>query len=242
MQLDIKRLIDLQENEFVLLGLVKKKKCCEQDLLTLENDIENLKNELQMLKQKVQSEEQRYKIGELQLIADEETLTRQKEQLYSIKKTNDFIAMETFSKSLSKRISDQQDQLIAQLEILERLREQFALKAKSVNAELENIKNQQQQLQNQDKQLADDIQQQRKKVETFSKIMHGKFYDAYCVLKNSGKAYPWVVHVTEKRKCSGCFLSLSREAIAKLQEMKEPQFCEQCGRILYEEERLDVQL
>lgn len=240
MQLDIKQLIDLQENEFVLLGLEKKKKCCEQDLLTLENDVENLKNELKVFKQKVQSEEQRYKIGELQLIADEETLRRQKEQLYSMKKTNDFMAMESFSKSLSKRISDQQDQLIEQLESLEKLREQFSLKNQSINVEIESIRNQQQQLRIKDNQLANDIQQQREKIESFSKLMQGKLYEAYCVLKKSGKAYPWVVCVTEKGKCSGCFLSLSGEAITNLKEMKEPQFCEQCGRILYQEIRLDA--
>ena len=68
MQLYLKQLVALQEKEFVLLGLEKKQKWCEQDLLTLQNSIEDLNNELKSFKQKLQREEQNYKNGELQTI------------------------------------------------------------------------------------------------------------------------------------------------------------------------------
>jgi len=238
-QLYLKQLVALQEKEFVLLGLEKKQKCCEQDLFTLKNSIEDLNNELKSFKQKLQREEQNYKNGELQLIADEETLVRQKTQLTSIKKTNDFAAMEIANTSLENRISDQQDALITQLELLESLRKQYALLLQSVNQKIEALKNQQQQLQEQIQELSKAIQQQKEAVETFANTLQGKFYDAYCVLKRSGKAYPLVVAVSESGKCSGCFLSLSTEALSNLKEKQEPQFCEQCGRILYKKEETD---
>jgi len=239
-QLYLKQLVALQEKEFVLLGLEKKQKCYEQDLLTLQNSIEDLDNELKSFKQKLQREEQNYKNGELQLIADEETLVRQKTQLTSIKKTNDFAAMEIANTSLENRISDQQDALITQLELLESLRKQYALLLQSVNQKIEALKNQQQQLQEQIQELSKAIQQQKEAVETFANTLQGKFYDAYCVLKRSGKAYPLVVAVSESGKCSGCFLSLSTEALSNLKEKQEPQFCEQCGRILYNKEEIDA--
>lgn len=239
MQLYLEQLIALQEKEFVLLGLEKKKKCCEQDLLTLEHSIDDLNNELKSFKQKLQHEEQNYKNGELQLIADEETLVRQKAQLTSIKKTNDFAAMEIANTSLENRISNQQDALIAQLELLESLREQYALKLQSVNQKIEALKTQQKQLQEQSQDLSKAIHQQKEAVEAFSNTLQGKFYEAYSVLRKSGKAYPWVVVVTENGKCSGCFLSLSTEALSSLKGAQEPQFCEQCGRILYTKEEVE---
>ena len=240
MQLYLKQLVALQEKEFVLLGLEKKQKCYEQDLLTLQNSIEDLNNELKSFKQKLQREEQNYKNGELQLIADEETLVRQKTQLTSIKKTNDFAAMEIANTSLENRISDQQDALITQLELLESLREQYALKFQSINQKIEALKNQQQQVQEQSKELSKAIQQQKETVKAFSSTLQGKFYEAYCILRKSGKAYPWVVAVSESGKCSGCFLSLSTEALSNLKDKQEPQFCEQCGRILYNKEETDA--
>lgn len=240
MQLYLKQLIALQEKEFVLLGLEKKQKCCQQDLITLQNSIEDLNNELKSFKQKLQHEEQNYKNGELQLIADEESLVRQKTQLMSIKKTNDFAAMEIANTSLENRISDQQDALIAQLELLEKLREQYTLKTQFVNQKIEDLKSQQQQIQEQSQKLSKAIQQQRETIKTFSNTLQGKFYEAYCTLKKSGKTYPWVVAVSESGKCSGCYLSLSTETFSNLKEKQEPQFCEQCGRILYLKEETDA--
>ena len=238
MQLYLKQLVALQEKEFVLLGLEKKQKCCEQDVLTLQNSIEDLNDELKSFKQKLQQEEQNYKNGELQLIADEETLVRQKTQLMSIKKTNDFAAMEAANVALENRISAEQDALIVQLELLEKLREQYALKTQSIHQQIEDLK-QQQQVQKQSQELSKAIQQQKEAVETFASTLQGKFYEAYCVLRRSGKAYPWVVAVGENGKCSGCFLSLSTEALSNLKDKQEPQFCEQCGRILYKKEETD---
>lgn len=240
MQLYLKQLVALQEKELVLLGLEKKQKCCEQDLLTLQNSINDLSTELKSFKQKLQREEQNYKNGELQLIADEETLVRQKTQLMSIKKTNDFAAMEIANTSLENRISDQQDALIAQLELLEKLREQYTSKVHSVHQQIEDLKRQQQQIQEQIQEFSKAIQQQKETVETFANTLQGKFYEAYCILRKSGKAYPWVVAVSESGKCSGCFLSLSTEALSNLKEKQEPQFCEQCGRILYNKEETDA--
>lgn len=239
--LHLEQLIALQEKEFVLLDLEKRQTCCKQDLLTLERSIDDLNNELKSFKQKLQQEEQNYKNGELQLIADEETLIRQKTQLFSIKKTNDFAAMEMANASLENRISDQQDVLITQLELLENLRKQYALKAQSVKEQINDLKQQQQQLQAQNQELSNAIQQQKASIESFTYTFQGKFYDAYCILKKSGKAYPWVVPVSDTGKCAGCFLSLSAEALSKLKEAQEPQFCEQCGRILYSKEETDVQ-
>lgn len=241
-QLYLKQLIALQEKECVLLGLEKKQKCCEQDLLTLEHSIEDLNNELKSFKQKLQHEEQNYRNGELQLIADEETLVRQKTQLMSIKKTNDFAAMETANTALENRISAQQDALIAQLELLENLREQYTSKVHSIYQQIEDLKSQQQQVQEQSQELSKAIQQQQEAVEAFTNTLQGKFYEAYCVLRRAGKAYPWVVAVNENGKCSGCYLSLSTEALSNLKETKEPQFCEQCGRILYQKEEADAQV
>lgn len=240
MYLALKQLIILQEKEFVLLGLEKKKKCCEQDLLLLKHSAEELNNELHVFKQKLQLEEQGYKKGELQLTTDEETLVRQKAQLATIKKTSDYLAMEAINASLEERISTQQDALITQLEFIENLREEFALKTKLVDEKIRALKTQQEQLLRQNQDLLQVIQQQQQEVETFASTLHGKLYDAYCVLKKSGKAYPWIVPVTEKGSCSGCFLTLSTDVLSKLKEMNDPQFCEQCGRILYQKEALDA--
>ena len=240
MNLQLEQLITLQEKDFTLLGLQKKQNYCEQDLLTLERSIEELNGELKSFKQRLQAEEQRYQSDELQLITDEETLIRQKAQLAIIKKTNDCLALQAANTSLEERISQQQDALIEQLEVLEKLREEFVLKTQSVTLQIEELKTQQQQLKKQSQELSDSIHKQKLEIDNFASTIQGKFYDAYCVLKKSGKAYPWLVSVTETGKCAGCFLSLSTEVLSSLKMLQIPHFCEQCGRMLYQKEESDA--
>ena len=229
----IQPLLKLQTLEKELFELQKQYTLSENNFAAIEALKQKLQQELSNLKTELLQKKQAYQEGELNLKQLEILLIKQKARQATVKKSEDFKALEVAIHQTEEKTSNLQDELINTLEVVEALEKNLERTKHSNEEKLNGFVNQQEQL-NQQKSITKSlIEKKEVDLKACEENLKGPFYEAYLNLRKCNKAIPRVVAVTEDKKCSGCFLTLSAELISKLDDSKLPQFCEHCGRILY---------
>lgn len=229
----VQPLLRLQTLERELFELQKQRALCENNFASIEVLKQKLQQEFSNLKVELYQKKQSYQEGETNLKQLENSLIQQKARQVTVKKQEEFKALEVAIQQTEEKISILQDDLINILEEIETFEEDLE-RTKALNeGKLNDFVSQQEQLSQQKSSVKSLIAKKEAELETFETNLKGPFYEAYLNLRKCNKAIPRVVAVTKDRKCSGCFLTLSAELISKLEDSKVPQFCEHCGRILY---------
>lgn len=229
----IQPLLKLQTLEKELLDAQKQCVLCENNFASIEVLKQKLQQEFSNLKTELLQKKQAYQEGESNLKQLENLLIQQKARQATVKKSEDFKALDVAIQQTEEKISNLQDALINTLEELESFEENLERTKASNEVKLKDFVNQQEQLNQQKSNIKTLIEKKEAEIKAFDENLKGPFYEAYLNLRKCNKAIPRVVAVTEDKKCSGCFLTLSAELISKLDDSKLPQFCEHCGRILY---------
>ena len=233
----IQQLLRLQELEIDLLNTKKQRESCEQTILSLNNLNAKARQELVSRDEALKLAENNYQSDELHLTELEEKLVQQKAKGLSVKKAEDYEALERSNEKLMQEISELQDNLITQLENLDVERSQIKQRMTEVAEQSKDWEHQLQDLQRHREVLITKEADQLESVKVFEMTLNGKFYQAYLDLRRCHKSMPIVVEVTSERKCLGCFLTLPNELISKIDDTQCPQFCEHCGRILYQKDK-----
>lgn len=229
----IRPLLELQTLEKELLDAQKQYTLCENNFASIEVLKQKLQQELSRLKTELYQKKQAYQEGESNLEQLENLLIQQKARQATAKKSDEFKALEVAIQETDEKISTLQDELINTLEELEKFEADLEQVKVSSEKKLNDFVNQQNQINQQKLQTKSLIEKKEAELKAFEGKLKGPFYEAYLTLRKCNKAIPRVVAITEDRKCSGCFLTLSAELVSKLDDSKVPQFCEHCGRILY---------
>jgi len=233
----IQQLLKLQELEKDLLNTKKQLESCEQSILSLNNFKTKADQDVVLLDEALKLAEKNYQTDELHLTVLEEKLVQQKAKMLSVKKAENYEALEQSNEKLTQEISELQDNLIIQLENLDASKSQYKQKIAEVEAQTKDWENQLQNLQKYKASLTAKKAEQLKNTEAFEATLSGKFYQAYLDLRKCHKSMPIVVEVTSDRRCSGCFLTLPNELVSKVNDVQCPYFCEHCGRILYQKDK-----
>lgn len=229
----LRPLLELQELEKGLLDAKKQFSLCETNLVSTEALKQKLVRSLVGLKENFLQKKRGYQEGETTLEQLENLLVQQKARQVTVKKSEEFKALEITIHQTEEKISELQETLLNDLDELEALEKNLEAEKASTEEKLNELNKQQDQLQQQKLSCQTLIDEKMAILEAFERKLKGAFYEAYLTLRKCNKAIPRVVSVTEDGKCSGCFLTLSAELISKLDDAKTPQFCEHCGRILY---------
>lgn len=235
MNASIQQLLLLQDLERTLESLREKQRTCEAN----ENARQRLENDLctrlSEAKQALKNQEKAYQTQELNLNALEDRVVQLKTKQISVKKQEEYQALNTEITTLTQEISDLQDDMLAELETQEASRSALQMMENETNIQRQSLKLQAEKLAQQRSELKKREETQAEKLQEFEQHLQGGFYAAYVNLRRCGKTIPRVVPVRHS-KCMGCFLSLPKSLVDQLKTAKDPVYCEHCGRILYFEE------
>ena len=229
----IQQLLDLQTLEKERSVLKRQCDQCDVQLSSLDQLKQKAENKLQALLEDLKAREVAYHASEVKLMSSEDSLVQQKAKLLSVKKPEEFSALETSIALLTQKISDLQDQLLEDLDQIEDLRKRCDQAKKETAQETLALCEQAKQVKTNKENATTQMVAKEQEMQAFESKMEGAFYQAYLTLRQCNKALPRVVSVTKDGKCSGCFLTLSTHLVASIATSTTPVFCEHCGRILY---------
>ncbi|MDR1254484.1 MAG: hypothetical protein LBJ78_00405 [Puniceicoccales bacterium] len=233
MNLLLQQLLELQSLDQVALDTKKQIENVHLEIERIQTKASQLETQLTQKQQSMQRQEVQYHGNASQLQSLETTLTKQKTRQLSIKKMEEYQALENANTDLKRKIEDLENQMLADLDYLEAEKKAYTQWVVATQCDLEGLQLRGKQLLSEKQSLQITYAEQCTNVSHFETHLRGPFYEAYTVLRRCGKAFPIIVPIIKGHQCSGCHLSVSGDTVAKATQNAHPQCCENCGRLLF---------
>ncbi|MDR0755713.1 MAG: hypothetical protein LBE99_02290 [Puniceicoccales bacterium] len=233
----LQQLLELQSLDQTALDTKKQIENIHLEIERIQKKASQLKTQLTQKQQCMQRQEAQYHSNASQLQSLEATLTKQKTRQLSTKKMEEYQTLENANADLKRKIDDLENQMLTDLDHLEAENKDYAQWAAATQRDLEQLQLREKQLQSEKQSLQTTCAQQYANVSTFETSLRGPFYEAYTVLRRCGKAFPLIVPIIKGNQCSGCHLSVSGDTLTKAIQNAHPQCCENCGRLLFVEQK-----
>jgi predicted nucleic acid-binding Zn-ribbon protein len=233
----LQQLLKLQSLDQIASDTQKQIENIRLEVERIQKKASQLETHLTQKQQSMQQQEVQYHSNVSQLQSLEATLTKQKTRQLSTKKMEEYQALENANADLKRKIEDLENQMLMDLDYLEAEKKAYTQWVATTQRDLEQLQLREKQLLSEKKNLQTIYVEQYTHVSNFEIHLQDPFYEAYTVLRRCGKTFPIVVPIIKGNQCSGCHLSVSNDTVAKARLNAHPQFCENCGRLLFVEQK-----
>lgn len=232
----LEQLLELQVHDQTCHDLEKQLKAIPIEEASLRQRIDEEKAALESERQALLDLEVKKHDLENQLQAAEEKLIKQKTQQISVKKPEEYQALEHSIVTLTDSIDHLENEILAYIDRIEIATQANKLNVKTHQKEIESFIAELHLLENRQKILEKKHIEQNQFCNALSDQIKGPFFEAYATLKACHKNFPLIAHLEENR-CSACHVSVSRETVTLSKDCQQPVFCENCGRLVYTEKK-----
>jgi predicted nucleic acid-binding Zn-ribbon protein len=233
----LQQLLKLQSLDQMALDSKKQIENIHAEIERIQGKTSQLEAYLTQKQQSMQQQELQYHSNASQLQSLEATLTKQKTRQLSTKKMEEYQALENANADLKRKIEDLENQILTDLDYLETEKKAYMQWVATTQRDLKQLQLREKQLLSAKQSLQTTYVQQCAHVSDFEIHLQDPFYEAYTILRRCGKAFPIIVPIIKGNQCSGCHLSVSGDTVAKATRNTQPQCCENCGRLLFVEQK-----
>jgi len=171
-----------------------------------------------------------------QLKDTEAQVVKYKNQQLSVKKNEEYQALEHEIASLAEKISELEDRELGLMMEIDEAKEELALREKEHAERLDAIRRERELYEKRRGEVEAEVESVRGAYEAARGGVDGAWLGAYDKAIARAKRPPAVVPVSAEHRCGGCHLKVSGEVFSQVRRGGEPVFCDQCGRLLYWEE------
>jgi len=231
---DIETLIKLQEID---VQIFKIKKTLEQkplEIKVLEDEFLSRVSSLKKLEDEVKQVQIKHKEKDLDLQTKEQTIDKQKAQLYQIKSNKEYNALQLEIEKEKADNSLLEEEIIIILEKIDKLKQSIATEKESTQVEENKLKQTKTDIELEIKKLTEELDVlsvQRKRIHA-SDIKPNVLALYERILENKGELA--IVSVKDNA-CAGCFMEIRPQVLNEL-NLGKLLTCETCARILYVEQ------
>lgn len=232
----IQKLLTLQEADIAAHSMEQRVKNFPEEIKMLEEKVVGEKQAIEAAKKTLQTLEVRRKEIDVQVQTEEDKLIKYKTQQISVKKTDEYNALNDEIQHTQDRILAFEDEELQLLLDIDTVKEKYN---RDEAAHKTNIDKYQIEIA-QFKKGLDEAKQQaqtlRKKFEEIFSSTEPELQSAYNSVKSSVKRIPYIVPI-KNHHCQGCFLKVANEAESGTLDPNATPRCGNCSRILYIESR-----
>lgn len=166
-------------------------------------------------------------------VADaEEKIRRYRTQQLSVKKVDEFEALNHEISALEKRISDTEDEQLELLEAIDAGKVTLDRVAAEIAEQITLYEHEIVRLNEAEVSARSDLAEAEQALETAREKIDPSLLDSYTAVRRQVKRGPWVVPVKESR-CQGCHIKVSGDVESEARRGNQIVRCDNCGRIVY---------
>ncbi len=228
----IQHLLSLQTRDKEIFDIEQRLQSLPKEYDRINALIQAEKTAIDTERQTLRALELRRKNSELQLQQTEDKILKLKTQQTSIKKVEEYKAMDTAISDAKLSVDNLETEILKAIEEIESLSVKNQLSARSHEKRIEELKLDLTGLQEREKGLIVEATEKKQSAESVKHALQGPFIQAYSTLKQSKLRFPLLVEL-KNSQCTGCFMKVSRDTAESVKSSKDPVFCESCGRMLF---------
>lgn len=229
----IPKLVHLQERDVQCDEIHQRLEYVPDEIGKLEKEIEDWQLRLQKAKQELMEMETRRKSTEKEIGAAEDQVVKKKTAQISVKKNEEYQALEAEIAFLQEEVSRLEDAEIELMLSIDDKKAAIGQMEKNTEQEISSLRGQINHLRQVQAGLQADLADADKAVAEAEAMIPPKALSVYRYVKSRAKRPPYVVPIRE-HKCQGCHLKVSTDIITMArQQPSEMTRCDSCGRIVY---------
>jgi predicted nucleic acid-binding Zn-ribbon protein len=205
------------------------------DLVTqLESKIQLENDTIATATQELQNLEIQSKSLENEINSLSEQIDRQKNKQLTVKKNEEYLALESEIANLLRLQSEQEDEQIGILVKIDEARETEKIAKEKISVKVKLLENDKLQLLDRGEELKIELKTLEKEVEDSRAEVEPPLLSGYDRTKKVVSRPPYIAPL-EDQKCSGCNLRVSNDVVSSALVEQKLTHCDQCGRIVYSE-------
>lgn len=228
----IESLIHLQEADVHLLQIQQKLKEIPVNVAALEAKIAEQESKISQIEEAIKAHELRRKELDLQIKDNEAKVIKYKNQQLSVKKNEEYTALEHEISALNEANSTLEDE---ELELMLAIDEERESSKETIGAHqdaIADLKRQIAVLRDHENACSKDLDSAETAARNQRTDIPAHALAVYDRVRKSVKRAPWVT-VIEEHQCRGCFLRVSNETLEAVRDPAKIAQCDNCQRILH---------
>ncbi|MDP0500937.1 MAG: C4-type zinc ribbon domain-containing protein [Verrucomicrobiota bacterium JB022] len=230
---EIERLLIWQDRDVRVDTLQKQLSRLPQEIAAAEAGIKQEQARQHAAEQALKASELKRQHTEGQIADHETAIVRYKTQQLQVKKNEEYAALTHEIELQEQKISDLEDNVLEMLDQIESERAVLDALKEEVAAEVDRLRRQIAALQEQQAAAEAELDEARADAEEAGAVLTPATRKAYDYVKSQVRRAPFVVPLSEDRKCPGCHLRVSGEVESQVRRHLDHPRCDSCGRLLY---------
>lgn len=228
----IEKLLIVQHHDLALLKIEEEISRLPVEQKALETMIENENAEIESARQSLLSKELMCKEVDKEIKTKENELLRFRTQQFEVKKNDEYKALTNQIEQTEADISSLEEREIELMLEIDSAKEEFEQVKTEINNRIEKHRSEINSLIERERSLKTSLDGARTKAKESRMGVDATYLEQYERVKKMMKRAPYVVPI-EANKCSGCHLKVSNEIMRGVLNPENPQFCDQCSRMVY---------
>jgi len=228
----VAKLLVLQEHDVKCLKVERGLEIIPRETAQLERKIDQERVDIESRRKAFQSLEVQRKGFDTQRCAAESQVAKYKTQQLQVKKNEEYAALTKEIEGIELKIGDLEESEIGLLLEMDTEKATLHQFDDEVHHRIQALEGQKQLLEGRQQQFKTEIVDLRAAVDKALSDVDPQYRYAYQQVKKRLKNPPFIV-VLKDQRCQGCYLKVSNETVAVVQQGSDIPRCESCGRILY---------
>lgn len=233
-QANLEVLTYLQACDLRATDLRKRLESVPLDIQRLEGQIQALREELETKKHRLRELEVRRKEAENDIAASEAQIARYRNQQLTVKKNEEYRALEQEIATLQEKISGFETGQLELMMAIDQEQENVRLLSARADDEIGEIEDQIAGRRADAVKLESQLKEAKEALEAARGEAGERLIRQYEQVKRNLKRPPYITPL-ESGKCSGCHLRVSNDVATATRQLNELVRCDNCGRIVYHE-------
>lgn len=230
---NLKMVIELQKLDLSIKELQESLTTIPRQIEELDRDLESSQTVLSEYRKKLETVEKSRRALERDTDGNNEKKKKLETQLYTVKSNREYTALLKEVDDLNKLNLQTEEQIISLMEEVDDLRKTLALKEAEFKEETKVFQNRKQERQNEKNQIEQQLQDYQTKRDSLVSSIDPGLLTKY---NRIAKARHNAVVPIRNHVCSGCFMKVRPQVLARARQSESIVVCDNCARILYFEE------
>ncbi|MBN2056155.1 hypothetical protein JW905_14605 [bacterium] len=227
---NLSRIIELQKVDLAIKELQDTQTAIPRQIEDLKHDLESSKTVLSQYRRKLETVEKTRKSLERDIDGNNEKRKKYQTQLYAVKTNREYSSLLKEIESLNQQNLQIEEQIISTMEEVDDLRRTLALKEAEFKEEVKVLERRKVEKEQELEQVVAQLTEHRAHREELMQLIDPTLVGRY---NKIAKVRHNAVVPIVKSACSGCYMKIRPQVLAKAKQSQSIVVCDNCSRILY---------